>query len=414
MLRACVRDALWLKFIAAPTLNKSSQRWSILVVLSLARIAMGFQFQAVASLSPQLIEAFEADYTTIGTLVGLYLLPGIVVALPSGYLGARFGEKRLSVVGLGLMTVGGILAAIADTYTLAVVARLVAGTGVVLQFVMMTKMVSEWFAGSELVFAMGLYLNGWPIGISLALMVQPGLAEATSWQFVMLTTAMLSAAALLLVAFLYQSPPDAGPATARPRNWALSRNDVLLMTLVGWIWMLLNMGFVIIASFAPILLYSRGMTFAEATTLVSLSVWLAVIAVPAGAYLASRLNRPDIVIIVCALVGSVTIALLPFTSIEIVLFTIMGLITFASAGVITSLPIEVTHPGNRTQALGLFYTWWYVGLAVGPPLAGLGFDITGNANISMLMAAGFTFLVLPSLVTFRHFQRKLSDRATAP
>ena len=111
----------------------------MLAVLSLARIAMGYQFQVVASLSPQLIDAFDADYATIGTLVGLYLLPGIVVALPSGYLGARLGEKRLSIVGLGLMTAGGILAAVADTYTLAVVARIVAGTGVVLQFVMMTR-----------------------------------------------------------------------------------------------------------------------------------------------------------------------------------------------------------------------------------------------------------------------------------
>ena len=53
--------------------------------------------------------------------------------------------------------------------------------------------------------------------------------------------------------------------------------------------MFLNMGFVVIVSFAPTLLSSRGMPFAEATTMVSLSVWLAVIAVPAGAYLALRI-----------------------------------------------------------------------------------------------------------------------------
>ena len=149
--------------------------------------------------------------------------------------------------------------------------------------------------------------------------------------------------------------------------------------------MFLNMGFVVIVSFAPTLLSSRGMPFAEATTMVSLSVWLAVIAVPAGAYLALRIARPDIVIIVCAAVGSVTIALLPYSSIEVILFTVMGLITFASAGVITSLPIEVTHPGNRTQALG-----------------------TGKADVSMLLAAAFTFLVLPALMVFRMVQRTSS------
>ena len=383
-------------------MNKHPQRWSILAVLSLARIAMGFQFQAVASLSPQLMDAFDADHTTIGTLVGLYLLPGIVVALPSGYLGARFGEKPLSVIGLALMMIGGVLAAIADTYMLAVIARIVAGTGVVLQFVMMTKMVSEWFAGSEMVFAMGLYLNGWPIGISLALVVQPVLAEATSWQFVMLTTGILSGAALLLVGFLYHSPPDAPPAADRPRVWALQRRDLLLITLAGWVWMLLNMGFVVIASFAPALLHSRGMPYTEATKIVSLSVWLAVIAVPLGAY---RLNRPNLVIVVCSTIGSVAIASLPYTSVEVILFAVMGLITFASAGVITLLPIEVTHPGNRTQALGLFYTW-YVGLTAAPPIAGWGLDYTGTANSSMLLAAAFTFLVLPALFAFRYVQRR--------
>ena len=224
----------------------------------------------------------------------------------------------------------------------------------------------------------------------------------------MLTTGLVSGAALLLMAFLYHSPPDAPPATERPRTWVLRQQDLLLLTLAGWIWMFLNMGFVVIVSFAPTLLSSRGMPFAEATTMVSLSVWLAVIAVPAGAYLASRIARPDIVIIVCAAVGSITIALLPYTSIEVVLFTVMGLITFASAGVITSLPIEVTHPGNRTQALGLFYTWWYLGLAAGPAIAGWGFDLTGKADVSMLLAAAFTFLVLPTLMVFRMVQRTSS------
>lgn len=336
------------------------------------------------------------------------LLPNsrILIALPSGYLGARIGEKRLSVVGLGLITAGGVLAAVADTYGLAVAARIIAGTGVVLQFVMMTKMVSEWFEGSELVFAMGLYLNGWPLGIGIALVLQPDLAAATSWQFVMLTTGIISGAALLLVAFLYRSPPDAPAAAQRARGWGLSWGDLVLVTLAGWVWMFLNMGFVVIASFAPTLLSSRGMPYVEATRLVSLSVWLAVIAVPAGAYLASRWNRPDMVIVVCAVVGSVTIALLPYTSVEVIIFTVMGLITFASAGVITSLPIEVTHPGNRTQALGLFYTWWYLGLAAGPAIAGWAFDLTGTADVSMLLAAAFTFLVLPTLVLFRLVQRR--------
>ena len=57
------------------------KRWLVLAVLAFARIAMGFQFQAVASVSPFLVEEFGIDYASIGTLIGLYLLPGVVLAI---------------------------------------------------------------------------------------------------------------------------------------------------------------------------------------------------------------------------------------------------------------------------------------------------------------------------------------------
>lgn len=39
---------------------------------------MGFQFQSVASISTFLVADLGINYTEIGTLVGLYLLPGVV------------------------------------------------------------------------------------------------------------------------------------------------------------------------------------------------------------------------------------------------------------------------------------------------------------------------------------------------
>ncbi len=387
-------------------MNAHPGRWSILAVLALARIAMGYQFQSVASLSPQLIEAFDADYTAIGTLVGLYLLPGIVVALPSGYLGARLGEKRLSLLGLGLMTLGGVLAAAGDSYALAVTARALAGTGVVLQFVLMTKMLADWFSGSELILAMGLYLNGWPVGIGIALVAQAPLADATSWRFVMLTTAVLSAAALVLVAALYRAPAAGLRTGGGSRPSRLSAAEFQLISLAGLLWALLNMAYVIIVSFAPSFLAARGTPFAEASATVSLATLLAVISVPAGGFLASRLGRPNLFIVVCTLIGGGAIALLPYTSAEIPLFTVMGLIMFAPASVVTTLPIQASRPDNRTTGLGLFYTWWYLGLAVAPPLAGLGYDLAGDARVPMVMAAAFAFAALPVLALFRFLQAR--------
>ena len=63
-----------------------AQRWRILAALTLARTAMGFQFQSVASVAPFLTSDLALDNAQLGWLIGLYLLPGTVIALPGGLL----------------------------------------------------------------------------------------------------------------------------------------------------------------------------------------------------------------------------------------------------------------------------------------------------------------------------------------
>ncbi len=71
-------------------------RWLVLGALYLARTAMGFQFQAIAAVSPLLVRELAIDLALLGTLIGVWMLPGIVVAIPGGMLGRRFGDKRSS------------------------------------------------------------------------------------------------------------------------------------------------------------------------------------------------------------------------------------------------------------------------------------------------------------------------------
>ena len=70
-------------------------RWLMLGILFIARLAMGFQFQSIASVSSHLVEAFGFSYAEIGTLIGLFLLPGIFLAIPSGLLTRAVSDKTL-------------------------------------------------------------------------------------------------------------------------------------------------------------------------------------------------------------------------------------------------------------------------------------------------------------------------------
>ena len=77
-----------------------SNRWFILSVLFVARFSLGFQFQSAGSVTPFVVEDFAIDYARVGTLVGLFMIPGLVLAVPSGFIGKRFGDKPMVLIGL--------------------------------------------------------------------------------------------------------------------------------------------------------------------------------------------------------------------------------------------------------------------------------------------------------------------------
>jgi MFS family permease len=122
-------------------------RWRALAILTAARTSMGVQFQSIASVSPVLVPELGLSYGDLGFLIGLYFLPGVIMALPAGSLGRRFGDTRTVAVGLVLMVTGGIVTSVADSTTVLTVGRTLSGIGAVLLNVLMTKMVTDWFAG---------------------------------------------------------------------------------------------------------------------------------------------------------------------------------------------------------------------------------------------------------------------------
>jgi hypothetical protein len=67
---------------------------------------------------------------------------------------------------------GGLLSCAGDTVLPLTAGRLISGAGAILFNLVLTKMATDWFAGREIVFAMGSLMSSWPFGIALGLIVQ--------------------------------------------------------------------------------------------------------------------------------------------------------------------------------------------------------------------------------------------------
>ncbi|MFB3105331.1 MAG: CynX/NimT family MFS transporter, partial [Pseudomonadales bacterium] len=302
-----------------------TNRWLWLAVLFLIRITLGFQFQSVGSVSLQLRADLGIGHAEIGTLIGLYMLPGVVIALPSGLLIKRFGDMRTVGYGLLLMIIGAIFLGLSESFTLAILGRIVSGTGLVLLNVTLTKMVIDWFAGREIRTAMGVMLASWPFGIALGLVTQGALADAYSWQFVMFLTGAASAAALIPLLFLARVAPPSAGVEKNVALYTLTRRELLLVSLAGIAWGAFNAGFAIYISFTPGLLIADGFSATDAAALVSIGVWITILSVPIGGFLTEHFGRPQTSIVLFSLLIAITLGLFPYLAIPAVLAVLFGL-----------------------------------------------------------------------------------------
>jgi cyanate permease len=388
-------------------------RWRMLLVLFLARTSMAYQFQSVPSAGPQLIDSLGISFTELGTLIGLYMLPGIALALPSGLLGRSLGTERMVLFGLGVMAAGGALMG-AESAWLVFAGRLVSGLGAVFINVLMTKMVTDWFAEHDIVPAMAVFVSSWPLGLALGLMSFPPLAAQYGAAIVMYVSAAVVAICFALVVIFYRAPDGLPPEGGKPgMQIDLSRREWLLISLAGLIWGSFNATYVILVSFLPSLFALRGFDPIEASQMVSLMAWAIIVAVPLAGYLADRIRMPNLLMAGGIVGGAMTIAALPFAAMPVVPFAVLIVIVGVPAGLIMALPAQSLRPQNRATGMGVFYTWHFASMAVLPSIAGSVRDMANSAAAPILFAAATMIISSIALLAFRLVQRRLAEVSPA-
>jgi MFS family permease len=371
---------------------------------------MAVHVLAVGALLPLLVADLGINYTQGGILIGLFMLPGIVLALPGGYLGLWIGDRRLTLIGLALMTAGGVVFGLSHGFALAATGRLLSGMGSAFLNVILYKMAADWFSGRELSTATGLVATSWPVGMALALATLGGLGLRWGWQAAALSVSAVSLLALLAVARWYRSPPSTGAAAQAATSWraAIGLGEALLASSAGLVRMFVAVGQSVFIGFAPAFLVARGSGIVQAGFLVSTVSWVMIASTILGGLLADRSRRPLAVI----LAGSAGLAALllavPGASALVPLFLAIGVVGGLPAGPVNALPGAVLRPQSRAIGFGIFFTFTYLGQTFLPALAGWMLDHTGDPAASVYFASALNALALPALLLLVWVRRRVS------
>ncbi|HEU5196011.1 MAG TPA: MFS transporter [Methylomirabilota bacterium] len=377
-----------------------ANRWVALALVFVTRSSMGVQFQALASVAPLLMMDLGLSYAQVGWLIGIYMLPGMLLAFPGGVIGQRLGERRLVLVGLALMVAGSVITALSGSFATAVAGRLVSGVGAVLMNILLPKLVADWFEGKEVATAMAVVLTSWPVGLGLATATLGGLAAGTSWRQALLVTAALAALGFVLMLLFREAPRASTPVRAR-----LDVREIRLGIAGGFAWGCFNASLVTIIAFGPSLLMTRGMALGDAGFVVSLAIWLTMISVPLGGFLSDKLGRPTLVIVVGSLVAAGATLLLPLWSHAVLAFAVVGLAVGPPPGPIMALVPRAVTPERVTSTYGVFYTVFYLMMALIQPIAGLVRDRAGDPAAPIVFAALVMTATVVGLGVFRRLER---------
>jgi MFS family permease len=157
-------------------------------------------------------ERFDASPAALSGFIVLQLLVYASLQIPVGVLLDRFGARRLVAVGALIMAVGQLLLAMADSLPLAILARVLVGTGDALTFISVLSVVAAWFPARRvplmtqltgLLGQLGQVLSALPLA---ALLYGPG------WTTAFTSAAALGVAVAIAVLAVVRDRPPGAPA----------------------------------------------------------------------------------------------------------------------------------------------------------------------------------------------------------
>ncbi|RED10656.1 MFS transporter [Pontivivens insulae] len=383
-------------------------RWRILALLFFARIGLGFQFQTLASVGDGLVLAFDIDYASVGLLVGLFMAPGLFLALPAGYLGRLVADRQMVVLGLVTLGIGGWVSSLAMSSSGIGLGRLIAGAGFLFTTLYFTKMVADWFEGREIATAMSILVMSWPFGIAMGQLGHAWLELVFGWRapFQVASAYCLLAAAAV---FALYRPPKASSHARATTSGRLNRQEWHLVIHASLAWGAFNAAYVIYLTFGPKVLETGGVSAVAAAGIISIGSWLMIASGAVCGYIVDRFGRRDLVLATCMTGAVFALWILSFPGGGVAASLLFGLIGMAPAGVIMSLAGLALRPEVRAFGMGIFFTTYYAIMLATPPIAGAIYDATEQTDGPILLAMILFASVVPLALSFTFTKRRIKS-----
>lgn len=338
----------------------------------------------------------------IGLALGIYGLLQALLQIPFGLLSDRIGRKRTITIGLALMAIGSVVAAMSDTIYGVVIGRALQGSGAIAAALM--ALAADLTRDEQRTKMMAML--GASIGFSfiVALLLGPLLIKVFSISMLFWFT---GATAVLAMILLHTAVPD--PAISGYRADTSARVSSLgqlfahrqlrrLNASIFFLHMLITATFVAV----PVLLLNGGLEKTSHWQIYVPAMLLSVLSMVPMLIIAERYKRMRLILLLCVL-GMLATQLVFAVVPDTVMILLLGVVLFFSflntlEALLPSLVSRIAPAGARGGASGIYASSQFLGAFVGG--AGGGW-LLGVAGFTGLFTGLALMCVLWFIVLFR-------------
>ena len=368
--------------------------WILLILAWAANFVIRVGFSA---LLPSIIDELSLSYTRAGLLASAFFYAYVLMQIPAGLLGDRFGRRRILLLGL----LGGALAAgltgLAGSFAALFLARALTGAFQGSLFSNDRAIIATVTPPDRIGLGQGVSFSGPGIGLTFGFVIGGLLLELMPWRRVMMLFALPPIAAALLIARYVPAPaPTASRVPVGRRLGSLVSNGRLCtLALVS----LCAIGDqFILATWAPLFFAEVGVSdVGRAGSYAALQGVAASLGMIASGWAHDRLVQRGYAsksVIVAGLAGLVVSMLAMAAAIEERSIAGLAVVLFVAAffcwsiwGAVYTLLARMVRPEELGTAFGFSNSISFVGAIVGPIATGWVRDLTGSFSAGCVLAA---------------------------
>jgi MFS family permease len=368
--------------------------WVLLIFAWAANFVIRIGFSA---LLPSIIDELQLSYTKAGLLASAFFYAYVLMQIPAGLLGDRFGRRRILILGL----LGGALAAgltgLAGSLVTLFMARALTGAFQGSLFSNDRAIIATVTPSDRIGLGQGVSFSGPGLGLTFGLVVGGLLVELLPWRTVMMLFGLGPIIAAVLIARYVPAPPP--PMTRVPVRQRLRRlfsnGSLSVLALVS----LCAIGDqFILATWAPLFFAEVGVTdVGRAGTLAALQGVAASLGMIVSGWAHDRLVERGYASksVIVAGLGGLAVSMLAMAGV-IVQRSVPGLavVLFVAAffcwsiwGAVYTLLARMVRPDELGTAFGFSNSISFVGAIVGPTATGWVRDLTGSFAPGCVLAA---------------------------